>query len=71
MLKVPYHGRYTAASDTFLRAAAPRIAFIPDSEDEPASTILVNILRELGTDVRCARDGDMTVVSDGIHVSIQ
>ena len=71
VLKVPYHGRYTAASDTFLRAAAPRIAFIPDSEDEPASTILVNILRELGTDVRCARDGDMTVVSDGIHVSIQ
>ena len=71
VLKVPYHGRYTAASDTFLRAAAPQIAFIPDSEDEPASTILVNILRELGTDVRCARDGDLTVISDGERVSVQ
>ena len=71
VLKVPYHGRYTAASETFLRTAAPKIAFIPDSEDDPASAVVVNILRELGTDVHSARDGDITVLSDGKSVTVQ
>ena len=70
VLKVPYHGRMTAASETFLQAAAPQIAFITDSDKEPASDEIVRLLQALGTDVRCAKDGGISVLSDGHTVRI-
>lgn len=71
VLKVPYHGRLVSASESFLTQAGPKIAYITDSEEEPASEALVALLERLGAAVYCAReDGDVTVISDGQTVSV-
>ena len=72
VLKVPYHGRMTAMSGEFLAACAPKIAYITDDEDDPASEELIGILEALGTQVYTSRnDGDVVVISDGHSVSVQ
>ena len=71
MLKVPYHGRLVDVSASFLAACSPKIAFIPDSDEEAASPMVVAILKELGTDVHSGRDGDLVVVSDGKDVFVK
>ncbi|MFR1592245.1 MAG: hypothetical protein ACLSVU_01825, partial [Christensenellales bacterium] len=71
VLKVPYHGRIVDASTAFLTACSPKIAFIPDSDDDPADPLVMQILQELGTDVHSGRDGDLTVVSDGKNVFVK
>ena len=71
VLKVPYHGRIVDASTAFLTACSPKIAFIPDSDDEPANERIVEILEALGTEVHSARDGDLVVVSDGKDVFVE
>ena len=65
VLKVPYHGRLEASSQDFLTACAPALAFITDSQDEPASELVVRMLEALGTRVYCAKDGGVRVTSDG------
>jgi len=65
VLKVPYHGRLVSASESFLAAANPQIAFIPDGEDDPASGEVIEMLEALGADVYCGKDGGIAVVSDG------
>lgn len=70
VLKVPYHGRLVEASEDFLRACSPKIAFIPDSEEEPSHPYITELLKNLGTDVHSAQDGDLTVLSDGKAVRI-
>ena len=65
VLKVPYHGRLTDASPAFIAAAKPKIAFVTDSDKEPASEIVLALLGEAGADVYSARGGDLTVESDG------
>ncbi|MBR1408667.1 MAG: MBL fold metallo-hydrolase [Clostridia bacterium] len=73
VLKVPYHGRAVSCSAAFLSACAPKIAWIPDSEEEPANEALVQYLEEtLGAEVyRSASDGDLTVLSDGERVWVK
>ncbi|MDO5378556.1 MAG: MBL fold metallo-hydrolase [Clostridia bacterium] len=68
VLKAPYHGRLVAASQDFLTAASPQIAFIPDSDEDAASETVVSILSALGCRVHSARDGDLRVTSDGESV---
>lgn len=71
VLKVPYHGRLTAMSEEFLTECAPKIAYITDDEEDPASEELIAILESLGAQVRTSRkDGDVTVISDGKTVRI-
>ena len=66
VLKVPYHGRLVSASEKFLTEAAPKIAYITDDEEEPASETLIEMLEEMGADVYSSReDGTVTVLSDG------
>ena len=71
VLKVPYHGRAVDVSAAFLSACHPKIAFITDSDDDPANPLIVDLLEEMGTDVHSARDGDLTVISDGKSVVIR
>lgn len=68
VLKVPYHGRLTDASQDFLSAAAPKIAFIPDSGEDPASPYIHAMLDALGAETYSAQQGDLTVLSDGESV---
>ena len=70
VLKVPYHGRAVEASTAFLTACSPKLAFIPDSDDEPADTLVVQVLEALGTEVHSGREGDLVVVSDGKEVFV-
>ena len=71
VLKVPYHGRMTAASRKFLTEAAPKIAFVPDGPEDPASDELVGILEEMGAAVYLGREGGVTVLSDGKTVKVK
>ncbi|MBQ6858534.1 MAG: MBL fold metallo-hydrolase [Clostridia bacterium] len=70
VLKVPYHGRLVNASERFLKAASPKIAFIPDSAEDPASPVVIGILEEIGAKVYRAKDGSIAVVSDGKDVKV-
>lgn len=70
VLKVPYHGRLVAASEAFLRACNPKIAFIPDSGEDPSHPYITELLESMGTDVHSAQDGDLTVLSDGKAVRV-
>ena len=71
VLKVPYHGRLVVTSEKFLTEACPKIAYITDDEEEPASPEVIRILESLGADVYSSReDGDVTVVSDGKDVRV-
>jgi len=71
VLKVPYHGRLVSASEAFLSAAAPDIAFISDGPEDPANEKVIEILEKLGAQVFCGRDGGIVVVSDGETVSLK
>ena len=72
VLKVPYHGRLVTTSEKFLTEASPKIAYITDDEEEPASGQLIEILEDLGAEVFTSReDGTVTVVSDGQGVSVK
>ncbi len=71
VLKVPYHGRLVSASEAFLTEASPRIAYITDDEEDPASAEVIAILQSLGADVYTAREhGDIAVISDGRDVKV-
>lgn len=65
VLKVPYHGRLVDVSAAFLAACKPQIAFIPDSDKDPADPLVVRFLQDAGAQVYSARDGSIAVVSDG------
>ena len=71
VLKVPYHGRFETSSQAFLTACGPEIAFITDSEDEPASALVTGMLEAMGAQVYCAKDGGLLVTSDGETVKAE
>ncbi|MBQ7886659.1 MAG: MBL fold metallo-hydrolase [Clostridia bacterium] len=71
VLKVPYHGRLVSMSEKFLTEASPKIAYITDDEEDPASPDVIAMLETLGAQVYSSReDGDVTVVSDGENVKV-
>ncbi|MBR4039939.1 MAG: MBL fold metallo-hydrolase [Clostridia bacterium] len=72
VLKVPYHGRLVSVSEDFLTEASPKIAYITDDEEDPASGDVIAMLGELGAQVYASRtDGDVTVISDGKTVWVK
>ena len=72
VLKVPYHGRLVTTSEAFLTEANPKIAYITDDEEDPASEELIAMLNALGADVYTSRkNGTVTVISDGQTVRVE
>ena len=73
VLKVPHHGRLHDTSLAFLQEASPAIAFISDSEEEPANAAMLGLLSRLGTKVYRAKekDADLVVLSDGERVWVE
>ena len=68
VLKVPYHGRLVSASEKFIAAANPQIAFISDGPDDPAHDQVIKLLESVGAEVYCGKDGGITVISDGQNI---
>ena len=72
VFKVPYHGRLVSVSEDFLAEASPKIAYITDDEEDPASEDVIAMLEELGAQVYASRtDGDVTVLCDGKSAWVQ
>lgn len=71
VLKVPHHGRIEDSSPAFLAACAPKIAFVTDSDEEPADPRLIRLLTEAGCRVFSARNGEICVASDGENVFVE
>ena len=71
VLKMPHHGRYHDASAAFLQEASPDIAFISDSEEEPANAVVLELLRRMGTRIHRSGDGNLVVLSDGESVWVE
>ena len=64
ILKVPYHGHWQSSLPVFLAAAAPDIAVIPCSKDEPGKKEIrdvTELLTNLGAEIHLTYDGDYTV----------
>lgn len=63
ILKVPYHGHWQSSLPAFLTAAAPDIAVIPCSKDEPSATELsfvTELLEGLGAETYLTYNGDVS-----------
>ena len=65
VLKLPHHGRLHDTSSSFIRAASPAIAFVPEGKDNPADPTVLSLLELVHAQVYSSLDGDLTVVSDG------
>ena len=70
VLKVPYHGRAVKCSADFLSACSPKICWIPEGVEQPASPALIGFLEELGAEIYSGAEDqeDLTVLSDGEKV---
>ena len=70
-LKVPHHGVYNTALEEFFRTVRPSCAAICSSAKNPADEQTLELLTEMGVDVRETKDGDITVISDGEKIEIR
>lgn len=69
-LKVPHHGIYNALLPEFFQTVSPRYAVICCSEKNPADPDTLELLKVYGADVLQTRYGKVTVISDGVNLSV-
>ena len=67
-LKIPHHGVYTAAYAELMEATMPEYSAICTSQKNPADTKSLELFRAYGTTVFETKDGDVTLVSDGVSL---
>ena len=65
VLKVPHHGRAEKNSDKFLLAVSPEAAVITCSEEKEPDREILEILKQLGTEVYLTSEGTVVCVTDG------
>ena len=66
VLKVPHHGNKKPGMEKFLKAVAPKIALITDSDDDQALDSNLKVLEELGAEIwRTSVKGTIVVESSG------
>jgi competence protein ComEC len=74
-LKVPHHGSKTSSTEAFLGAVAPRIAVVSvgreNSFGQPAESVLDRYASDNVRLLRTDRDGAVTAIADGQHVSVR
>lgn len=70
MLKVPHHGKKENNSEEFLNAVAPEAAVITCSEEQPASSKICKMLKDLDTQIYLTSDGTVTCLCDGSTLKI-
>lgn len=69
-LKVPHHGVYNKALKELFDAVRPQYAVICSSKKNPADTKTLELLKQYGARTLETRDGDVTVISDGVGLEI-
>jgi len=69
-LKMPHHGVYNKALPELMDAVSPKYAVICDSDKNPAEDKTLELLRQVNTQVMETRNGDVTVISDGLDLKV-
>ena len=72
VVKVPHHGRAFELADVFFSAVRPEIAVITcgSADDEPPDSGVLNAIEQTGARLFLTRDGDIKIVSDGYHLTV-
>lgn len=69
-LKVPHHGVYNKALGELVEAVQPKEAVICSSNKNPADPQTLELLKETNMQVFQTKDGNVTVLSDGIKLEM-
>lgn len=70
-VKMPHHGRYNKASESFVKSISPDYAVITCSSDEMPEEDLLNILDTNNVSTYLTVNGKITITSDGHNLDIQ
>lgn len=70
-VKIPHHGRYNLLSETFIDDIDPNYAFITCSEEEPADSEELEMLKSKGINTYLSLNGDIIIKSDGKIISLE
>ena len=69
-LKVPHHGKHNKNTQRFINTVKPKYAVITDSDKNPAEKKTVSLLETAKAEIYSTRDGDVSVVSNGIEIVV-
>ena len=69
-LKVPHHGKYNKNTKRFITTIKPTYSVICDSEKNPAEDETVSILEFVESEIYSTRNGNISVLSDGMEIKI-
>lgn len=69
-LKVPHHGRYNEKSTEFFTLIHPNYAVITTSDKNPEDEEVLDVLKQLGTEVYVTRNGNIFISSNGDSLRI-
>lgn len=67
VLKVPHHGVKEKKSGDFFRMIHPGIAIITSDAENPEDSEIVDMLKDMDTEVFLTRLGTVSLISDGNH----
>lgn len=69
-LKMPHHGKFNRLTEQFVKQIRPAYTVITCSEKNPADTQTISVLEAAGSEIYYTKDGDVTISSDGVQISI-
>ena len=71
VLKVPHHGRFEDLSPAFFEAVGAQYGVITSSDEEPEDELVVELLREAGTEPLLTREGTVVITTDGSSLEVK
>lgn len=70
VFKVPHHGRLDALSGALFEKVSADVAIICCSQEEPEDDEIVDMLRDLNTQIHTTRTGEIRVTTDGQKIEV-